>query len=434
MGIEDQHEDHALAPPDGASQEDVSEWLRVNSPEEVLPPEMPVASDLDESEKPQSTHTIQLVAIQPETYPVDTEDMDHVVALQERQSRRRSPEHLEKARRRQEVFLQKRREKKKRRIIYNRLRVFLKLLLSLILIVGLYLFVTLRYWNFSADRFMLHGAHLLTRQHIARFLQTLDQKPIYRINPSALEQTIRREIPLVENVFIRRHLFPVGLDVTVIEKPSWGILYAKPPVNTENLPYIIPKQSVRLTEDPPKPPEPMYLLHWDNTVTDLANYRLTKDVLQAIGSPVPLVSSSSIKMDNVNLKRYRELSQLLNSYPREAKLLFLDVSNPYDIYAYYDRFRVRLGRADSSVITRATRLFSLIPAIHDHQDQIQFVDLRWAQQIIFKKKSPAQVALAKQRALLKAKQAAEVKKRLEGQAKQDTETSSPPSSLPSVRE
>lgn len=307
----------------------------------------------------------------------------------------RSEEQLEKARRRQEVYLQTRREKKKRKIIYSRVRLLLKFAFSILLIAGIYFAGKMSFWELSLHNITLHGNHLLTQEHLMRFLQAYDKAPIYQINPLRIEQAIEREISLVSDISIRRRLFPVGLDIGVTEKPTWGILYNEYPRIDGALP-VDPSGHAE-QGDPDADPKPMYLLHWDNTMTDLASYTVKPNDSHIMKSAVPIVSLQT-ELKPAVLQRYREIAQFLNSRPSQVKLLYLDASNPFDIYARFDGFPLRIGRADSLVMTRLSRFFSLLPTIREHQERIRFVDLRWQQQILFKKKSPEEIAQDKQEA------------------------------------
>ncbi len=340
---------------------------------------------------------------------------EDIISMAETLTRNKTPDQLDKARRRQELYLQKRREKKKRKVVFHRFRVLMQLIMTVVMIVGLYHIMWLPYWQFPQSHFKLDGNHLLKRQDIVRFVAPLDKKPIFLINPAKLEQAITQGIPLVGKTYVRRRIFPVGVDISVVEKPTWGLLYATPPLSAEQQIALSAGNTIEKVNTTQKTPfiKPLYLMNWDNTLTDLSAYNFTADDLVRLQSPVPLVSSNieptTLKPDN--LQRYREMASFLNSQPQKAHLLYIDVSNPYDLMAQFDGFKVRLGRADSTLMPRLSRLFPLIPAIHDAEKQIAFVDLRWNQQIVFKKKTPEQIAQEKQQAeaLAKANALAEKK-------------------------
>ncbi len=328
--------------------------------------------------------------------------MEKVVSMES--ARPRSEDQLEKARKRQEVYLQKRREKKKRRVFYNRICGLIRLFAGMLMLAGLYLLLSSPYFQFSHQNMTLAGAKLITRADILRFIEPLDQKAIYKINPQVLERQMKQELPLLDQIHIRRHLFPVGLEIVVSEKPSWGIVYTTPPVEEPSKTDVTVPASEAKADSPVNPdqtlekapsvkvtpPKPTYLVHWDSSWTDLAAFKLTPQVEKSFDSAIPLVLKRAqlTQLNSQAWTRYREIAQFLNSRPGLTKLQYLDLTNPYDIYAEFDGFKVRVGRADSLVMDRLERLFPLIPAIRERQDQLQFVDLRWNKQILFKQKAP----------------------------------------------
>lgn len=316
----------------------------------------------------------------------------------EKAPRKRTEEQIEKVRRRQETFLQKRREKKKRRVFYSRLRLMLRMVFCLLLIAALYVVVVSGVWRFSSEHYELHGNRLLKREHLARFIDPLDGKPIYEINPSRLAETIRQAVPLVDSIYIRRHLFPLGLDITVQEKSSWGVLFDTPPVpqpvagKAKSLEGPSVSSGEQASVKVLQPPEPLFLLHWDDTMTDLAPYDVKIADIHAHMQPIALVSTKTT-LKPVHIKKYRQIAEFLSTLSDQAKLLYLDVSNPAQVMAYFDGFKVKLGRADSSLMTRISRLPQIIPTIREHQARIDLVDLSWNHQIVFKKKPQESLAM-----------------------------------------
>nr|AIA16740.1 POTRA domain, FtsQ-type [uncultured bacterium] len=320
-------------------------------------------------------------------------------------TRRRTPIQQEKARRRQSVFLKRRREMKKRKILFQRVRVVIKVLLSVLLVIGLFFAFSSPLWRFSAERITINGNKAVAPQLIEPVLAAYDGQPIYAINPRQIEAKLKHSLSLVERVYVRRYLYPApGLDITIAEKPVWGLLYSKPPVRTE--PFLTSKpahsaETVLMVEQNQKkvtplesfkdpkaapPVKPMFLLHWDGTSSDLAQFELSDKDLLRLGPLIPIVSKQTY-MKPARLKKIQAVAQYLNSRPRHAKLDYLDVTNPYDIVAQFNGFQVRVGQLDTTVTQRLERLFHIVPQIRDFQDQIEFVDLRWNHQVTFRKKA-----------------------------------------------
>jgi len=269
----------------------------------------------------------------------------------------------QKARKRQEVFLQKRRATKKRRVFYNRLKILLRLVFCVVLTVGVYAASRLPIWYVAPSQVSIQGNQLLTPWQLQPLLAPVIRQPIYLINPLKIEQTLKQQVSLVDHVYVRRHLFPTGLTVAITEKPVWGVVYQKLP-----------------------PTQPISLLHWDGTLTDLTSFSLSSDALTRVGHPPVLISSGQLPNNPALLSQYRDITAFLNSNPQLAKLQYVDVSDPQDLKAAFDGFLVRIGQPNKTMMTRLSRLFKIMPEIRNYQQTIQWVDLRWDQQIIFKRK------------------------------------------------
>ncbi len=144
----------------------------------------------------------------------------------------RTPDQQEKARRRQELYLKRRREKKKRRIIVQRLSVCVRVVFTFAVLWFAYWGFQQPYWLLDKSHISLKGGALLPRARVQSLVESFANKPIYAINPQQIENRLKNAFPLIQDVFVRRHINPVGLDVVVTEKPSWGMLYVGSPGRT----------------------------------------------------------------------------------------------------------------------------------------------------------------------------------------------------------
>lgn len=308
----------------------------------------------------------------------------HVVHIAENTPPSRTEAQLEKARRRQSVFLQKRREHKKRRVALGRFKAMMRLVYTAVLLVGFYILSIQPFWQFNPSNVALHDNQLIQKSQLAPILSKYTGQYLYQINPMTVEKSLTRAIPLAQSFHVRRRLFPVGLDISVTEKPSWGVLYTAAP----SIPKLLkPAKSTKAAFPENKP---MALLHWDNSITSLSPYPNATQLIQQ-EHPVPLISNTG-SLNPKKIEIYRTLAMYLSHIPKTGPLLSLNISQQNNIIAQYRDFQVQFGPADSTALSRLSRLSQILPAIRQRQNEIEYVDLRWNQQVLFKKKANAKPA------------------------------------------
>ncbi|MCA9807299.1 MAG: FtsQ-type POTRA domain-containing protein [Cyanobacteria bacterium HKST-UBA06] len=289
----------------------------------------------------------------------------------------RTEAQLGRARRRQQTFLKERRLQKKRRVFFQRLKVLLRLVFILVLGAAFPLAWHYGDWRFATNRVSLTAPAYFKPKHLHQVLVPLEGQPIFMLDPAAIAETLKTQYPFIEAVYVRRHLTPTGLSVSVSEKPVWGVLYSKP-TDLPAAELLLPKGMLDLSV-------PMYLFHWDSSRTDLAQFEFPKSHVADHQDAVKLLTTHT-KVDVTRMARYKDLGQLYKQLPEPDHLVYLDISNPYDIVAQFPSFKVRLGQADVSLIKRAKRLFHILPEVHKNETVIEFVDLRWNQQVTFRKR------------------------------------------------
>lgn len=317
----------------------------------------------------------------------------------------RTPDQQEKARRRQELYLKRRREKKRRRIVVQRLSVCVRVVFSFAVLWCAYWGFQQPYWLLDKSHISLTGGDLLPRARVQSLVESFANKPIYAINPQQIERRLKSAFPLIQDVFVRRHINPVGLDVVVTEKPSWGMLYVGSP--GRNIPALPAKPKTSdsepsLTQIYASPfflerAQPAFLLHWDGSKTDLNRLGVSspkalealkhKTVAIVVSHSHPYAAApSQLRPDMV--KRYHDLGAVLvPPFLTGATLHHVDISDPANIIAVYDGFTTYLGRSNSSLINRAQRLAAIVPTIRQYQQHLLFVDLRWNHQVTLRKRS-----------------------------------------------
>lgn len=376
------------------------------------------ATALPETQEPPSLseglkHDVSLIRIPPQKARPAAPTEAELLPDPEERLNHRSPDQLNKARKRQAVFLQKRRKQKKRQVMWARMRGLVRVFYALFLIAGLYGMQFLPIWTVSQNNIQIEGTTLLQARHLLPGITPALARPIYRINPIQLEAHLKKTVPLLNEVHIRRHLFPTGLYVAVTEKPSWATLYS-----TESAP-------------------PQYWLHTDGTTTPVAQfYQVGKDPMPSIGQSVKVYGEIS-RLKTKQRQMIQALVQTLTASNRGGRLLAVDVRNPQEVWALFDGYKARLGRADSLLIKRSQRILDVAPALASRKASLNYVDLRWNNQILLKQKSPEQIkqeAEAKaQQAKLAAQKAAQAAKLKASQPPKESPATVPlPSSQPGV--
>lgn len=305
--------------------------------------------------------------------------IDEAMQRQLESESQRTEAQLDKAKKRQETFLKERREQKKRKVFYQRLKFLLQIVFTLLLLVSFPLAWHFGYWRYNLYSTTLFAPAFINQETLKPLLTPYEHRFIFKVRPNQLSHEIKAKFPFIENAYISRTLFPVGLRITLTEKPVWGVLLAKPPKL-----HLKPKEDTALATL--QQAQPMYLLHWDQAQTDLAAFNLPVNNLDQLTQTVRLVSNRS-SLPPKQFKQFQELGLILQKASPTSPLLYVDISNPADITAYYPDFKVRLGKNDASIIKRTQRLAFIVPEILKQPEKIDYVDLRWNQQVTFRKRS-----------------------------------------------
>jgi hypothetical protein len=280
-------------------------------------------------------------------------------------SEQRSEEDLLKVRMRQSLYLEARRKQKKQKIRVDRAKRMGKIITPFLLSLLLYFVFQAIDWRFSGQSIALAApTELLSLPQIKTVLRSSTEGlPFYQISPQGLEKQLRHEFPVLDQVYVRRRFFPTRLVVTLVEKPAWGALTNV----TEGL-----------------DPSHAQLLHWDNTITNLGAYP-QKAAESILKKTIPVWTNAE-NLDQSILTPLKQITLFLNSQPRLAQLRYIDIRHPDNVFAQFDTFKVRIGALDGLSSERIATLFTALPDIQKKAAEIDYVDLRWSQQVILKMK------------------------------------------------
>lgn len=284
-----------------------------------------------------------------------------------RTARIKSKRNLDRARRRQMSYLQERRREKKRRVFYSRIRLLFKMLFAILWIILLGQIVNSPYWNLDAPRYQMRNAHLMQEGQLQTYVEPFVGMPIYSIHTGKLANALLEDFPVIERVQVRRLMFPTRLEVTVQEKQPWAKVFA--------------------SEKSPRP----YALSSGQEFISLAPYVYEPGKYKGQGLRNLLITPGT-RMDPRMLARIEVISYQLTRIPG-LHFQYLDLRKPEHVTARFRETTLILGALDNTIAYRLARVVPLVPKIHEFQEAITAVDLRWDKQITFHKKPDAQLKL-----------------------------------------
>lgn len=312
---------------------------------------------------------------------------------------KRSRRQLDRARRRQSNYLEKRREQKRRMVFYNRIRLLFKLGFAILWGTLLWELLHSPFWDYNQPAFQLHNARLIQAEQLTPLVRDFIGKPIYAVNTGKLARKIKRHYPLVDEVSVRRKLFPSRLAITISEKQPWAEVYAgaalaanpdnkttKPAAKGKKAAGDRQKQAAGSGKLSVRP----YALAASEDFVSLAQYRYQPG---SFGGPLEkliVTPGSRHKLDYLN--RVREIAWQARQI-QGLHLASVDIRNPQLVALNFDETQVILGRLDGQAVERLARLIPLVPKIRELQAGINAVDLRWSEQVTFRTKPNVDLGL-----------------------------------------
>jgi cell division septal protein FtsQ len=253
-----------------------------------------------------------------------------------------------------QTVLFKRRRQKKLRVWLGRLLFMVKVWVALLLAGGLWWFWQAPFWTLTDLNVQVSPTRYVPPEALESLLAPEVGKPVFAIHPAAIAQRIQVRFPVLAQVQVRRYLFPARLEVKLAEQQAWALVYESP----DHLkPYgLVTDRVVPL--DGLKPV-------WLNPVV----------VPKKLASPEYL---RAVARTHYQLRQIPELH-----------LHQLDASQPNHWVARFAEVDVLLGKLDMTMTERLRRLVPLVPKIQELENQIDWVDLRWGNEITFHRKTPA---------------------------------------------
>lgn len=269
---------------------------------------------------------------------------------------------------------QQRRDYKKQMVAVKRAGFLSKLVLLPLIIFAAVFLLQQPFWDITdISDTRLHNSEVLTIKNLNPLLQAQIQgKPLYFVNPQDLSDSIKQHFPIVDDVVVRRYLFPTRVELTITEKPIYGELYKtrfKP--NGKEAPYA--------------------LLSYHHDIVPLALYKYQPGKTLSRSDVSKIYLHSDIQLTESFLSKFRKLAYQLNHLNGFTLKSISLYPSPKDkdnamIEADFEEGKVLLGQMDTEIFLRLERLLPLRDTLVKNKDTLRWVDLRWGEQITLRKK------------------------------------------------
>jgi cell division septal protein FtsQ len=264
-------------------------------------------------------------------------------------------------------YLKQRRKLRKLQISLIRMRAFLRVIATFIILFVLIKIGNLPQWYLSQNVFNYYPNHsleivgneIVTTKQIMAQLNTIDlpNKQIFLINTKNIEKSLLKLNP-VKKVYIRRFWFPARLKIVINERtPVLGI---SPTAKIKTIAVFTSDNTIIGSKFLPLPVSKPYY-----KVLTYADYRKWSS-------------------NHVNYLVY--LAKLIETSSGD-KLMFIDLRNPDDVYVQLKTIRLRLGELNKTVFKRSKRIGSVYTEAIKFKNDIDYIDLRWNNPVYIKLKN-----------------------------------------------
>ena len=264
-------------------------------------------------------------------------------------------------------MLQKKRLERKMRkgnIWTARLHVLLRLIILTSIIYLLYNLVKAPQWYVDKDIFTSSSPNLeIINNNIVPTYKILNElrkitvinEPIYKFETDKIRINLL-ELEPIEDVYIRRFWFPARLQIMVKERTPLISVYTQ-----ENS-----AETAFFTEDG--------VLIGQDYLPLPAEYKTIKVI----------APNTYRNWDKAKIEKITKLVQYIENISNE-KVTFLDLRKQNDVFVQMPTVTLRIGAIDDAATERVSRITSILPALKQVKESIQYVDLRWKDATYIKK-------------------------------------------------
>ena len=257
----------------------------------------------------------------------------------------------------------KRRERtvRKGRLKQERLRTFVRFLVSIGILAGFYYFMQADGWYLNKDAFNkttgdtveIINNNIVPSKKILLILKNsnVPNVPIFMARTNPIKKEIM-ELEPVENVYIRRYAFPARMQI---------ILRERTPV---------------ITISPDVKANPVAFFTTDGKLIGREFLPLKKDYKTILVLTYGNKGDDYRKWDLKKIKEIQKIVRHVEAYSKED-VEYVDMRNPQDIYVKIPTVNIRIGKIDENLFKRLERIPSILPEVKQVKTKVKYLDLSW---------------------------------------------------------
>lgn len=262
------------------------------------------------------------------------------------------------ARRLKQAKMQRQVRESQRRL--NRLRVWYKLFLLVLLVLIGYFVLKMPQWKLPANAFdslennslEILNNRIVPSQKILSALRRnqVPREHIFLVKTENLKKSITQLEP-IQNVYIRRFWFPARLQIIVIERTP--VVTITPSIDVPPIAFfsadgkLIGREYMPLADD-----YKTVLVITYGSGDDYRNWDIQK------------------------VTNFKNIAALVEAETGEA-VEYIDYRDPKDVYVKIPTVNIRLGSINPKVFDKIQRLPSLLPQVKMINKKVKYIDLRW---------------------------------------------------------
>ena len=257
----------------------------------------------------------------------------------------------------------KRRERivRKGRLKQERLRTFVRFLVSLTIFAGFYYLIKADGWYLNKNAFNKVGNNtveiinnnIVPSKKILLILKNsnVPNVPIFMARTNTIKKEIRKLEP-VEDVYIRRYAFPARMQI---------ILRERTPI---------------ITISPDIKANPVAFFTTDGKLIGRDFLPLKKDYKTILVLTYGNKGDDYRKWDLKKIKEIQKIVRHVEAYSKED-VEYVDMRNPQDIYVKIPTVNIRIGKIDENLFKRLERIPSILPEVKQVKTKVKYLDLSW---------------------------------------------------------
>jgi len=257
----------------------------------------------------------------------------------------------------------KRRERivRKGRMKQERFRAFMRFVISVLLIAGIFYALKSDGWYMDKNAFntadgssvQIINNKIVPSVKIMALLKNsnVPNVPLYMARTNSIKKELMQLAP-VENVYIRRYAFPARIQIIIRERTP--VITISPDVKSAPVAFFTTDGKLIGREFLPldKSYKTILVLSYGNKGDDYHKWDLDK------------------------IKEIQKIVKYVESYSKE-QVEYVDFRNPNDIFVKIKTVNIRIGKLDENVYKRIERIPSILPQVKDVETKVKYLDLSW---------------------------------------------------------